>query len=186
MSPHGFSAPSLALLRSMPGRRVRGVWRILYDTTGALTLPDPPGDAAFSELGTDDGDLELLLDDRLVRFTHAPNCSALCVTDTPWHDDFAPPLSPENEAYVAECGKWTRYDAAAWPRYAELFGQPITAVAGIVTDWPAGAPQVIGARLSTPDRSFWLMTRSDEVYVEWQRPKDGREVALCDLDVHAT
>lgn len=184
MSQTGFSARSLALLRSMPGRRVRGVWRILYDTTGALTLPAPPGDAS-SQLGVDDGDLELALDDRLVRFTHAPNCSALCVTDTPWDDDFAPPLSPENEAYVAECGKWTRYDAADWPRYADLIGEPITAVAGIVGPWPADAASVIGGRLSTPHRSLWLMTRSDEVYVEWQRAKDGREVNLGDLDAYA-
>jgi hypothetical protein len=64
------------------------------------------------DVNTATGELELLFEGgACLHLACAGDGEGLVVSAEPWRDAFAPPLSPENEAFVRECGKHVRVSA---------------------------------------------------------------------------
>ncbi|GAA2708290.1 hypothetical protein [Actinoplanes palleronii] len=97
------------LLIELPvGERLTGLRRAYYVYGADLDAPDGPLEASFEKSGS------YMIDS---------TGESLVITQGPWIDSFADPLSPENEKFVRESGKWEIVDmgAAAWS-YRQFLG----------------------------------------------------------------
>ena len=90
----------LSALEHVVGKRLVGASRIVYEHDGATDVSCGDLEIAFSE-----GEVVLL--------GVAGDGERLRVQEGAWRDPFAPPLSPENEAFVQRSGKHIRLSALA-------------------------------------------------------------------------
>src|SRR5579864_8330800 len=95
------------------GKTVVGVRRILYVYQGVVTK--------------DEGALELRFHDGSTALFDTTGSGTMQVTSQPWVDPFAPPLSPENVAYVHRYGKWTAFDLTSEPPANAVIGRHVSA-----------------------------------------------------------
>jgi hypothetical protein len=138
---------TLARLAALRDRTVNRIRRIRYLAGGQVT--------------TENGPIELTLaDGHAVWLDAGPDGEALAVEAGAWPDPFAPPLSPENEEFVARSGKWTAFDVSGDPPYERLVGSRVTAVAPVRTDG-----KVTGSRIVTTAGSLYIEVAGDELTV---------------------
>lgn len=140
-------------LKSLPGRRLRAVSRILYEHGGRIE--------------SDDGPLELYLDDGIVVLLDgAADGESLRVRYAPWADPFASPISAENRLYIEQNGKWSRVEMSSDPRFASLIGEVITSVTILENEFGREA----GIQLSIMGTDIWFVVAGDECHVHWAHP----------------
>jgi hypothetical protein len=143
------------------GKTVVGVRRILYVYQGAVTK--------------DEGALELSFHDGSTALFDTAENGNMQVTSQPWVDPFAPPLSPENVAYVHRYGKWTAFDLTSEPPANAVIGRQVSAYEELVTDEEALADyqcllgQCLAASIALGDVLVRVLNWGmDEIHVEWQ------------------
>lgn len=102
----------MADLMSLQGRRIAGVRRVFYVAPDATIDPT-------------DGYLEFTFDDGGVASFDVHLEESLVLLEEAWTDPFAPPLSPENEQFVAKYGKHELFDVTSEAREKGLFGEII-------------------------------------------------------------
>jgi hypothetical protein len=117
------------------GQRVARVFRIFYAFKG-----DVDRRCGALEIHFASGDV-LLLDGQ-------SDGESLALAWEPWTDPFAPPLSPENRAFVDQHGQWTRVDVSTEVPYralvddaiqsADLLHNPFGTIAGLALHAGAG------------------------------------------------
>ena len=112
---------TLDLVRARIGSTLTRIRRVHYKFQGAIDA--------------EKGDIELWFGDRVLWFRCASNGQDLLVDQGSWQDHFAPPLSPENEAYVRESGHEVAVDVSQTSPYADLVGRAIDAVEPIIDQW---------------------------------------------------
>ncbi len=72
------------------------------------------------------GGLELSFDaGQTIYLDSGSDGDSLRIGSLPWSDPFVGPLSPENQAYVASSGKWSRVDVSSRPHYANVVGEAL-------------------------------------------------------------
>jgi hypothetical protein len=76
----------------------------------------------------EEGELQLRFATSVLRFRGAGDGERLEVSDEPWRDPFAPPLSPENEEFVKTHGVWRLVDVSVEPGYREWVGTRLAKV----------------------------------------------------------
>lgn len=142
------------LASRMVGRSVTGVRRIFYEHQGSI---DPTN-----------GALELTLSDEATfLFDVASDGESLKVSYEPWQDPFTYPLSPENEAYVRESGKWTAVHAETG--IEQVMGAQIEGCR-LVNN---AAKKVVGIQLLTTQADISARVEFDEFYVNVQPRESG-------------
>jgi hypothetical protein len=83
--------------------------------------------AGVAEQGA--GPLELSFGTGTVLLDVGADGETLTLRDQPWTDPFEPgPLSPENQAWIAEHGKWKAFDVSGKPSYDVFVGKALTSV----------------------------------------------------------
>lgn len=109
------TAEGPSVLKQLTGKHIASLRRVHYvkpDGTHAETGP-----------------LEMTLNDGpTILMTVGPDGDTLLVSEGPWLDPFAGPLSPENRSYIRQVGKWTCFDVTTMEPYASLVGQRISSV----------------------------------------------------------
>ncbi|WP_437576754.1 hypothetical protein [Sorangium sp. So ce887] len=142
-----------ASLKSLPGRRLRAVARILFEHGGRI---EP-----------DDGPLELYLDEAtVVLLDSSADGEGLRVRDAPWADPFMPPISAENRLYIEPCGKWSKVDQSSDPRFARLIGEVISSVTILENAFGRES----GVQVSIGETYLWFVVAGDECHVHWAHP----------------
>jgi hypothetical protein len=148
---------AIDLLRQFIGRQVLGVRRIFFthgvqidQTAGPLELTFEANGAIVLDVG-EDGEM-------------------LSICDGAWQDPFEAPLSSENEAWVAEHGKWTAFDASKEPDYKDLVGKRLNSVRPLRV---AGG-NVCGARLKFDSRTVDFLGNADDALVFLDEQHDLR------------
>jgi hypothetical protein len=101
------------------GKTVVGVRRILYVYQGSVK--------------EDGGALELRFQDGSTARFDTSGTGNMQVTQEPWVDPFAPPLSAENAAFVHRYGKWTAFDLTNEPPASALIGRQVSSYEEDVT-----------------------------------------------------
>jgi hypothetical protein len=140
-------------LKSLLGKRLRAVARILFEHDGRIK--------------SDDGPLELHLDDGTVFLLDgASDGESLRVRTAPWADPFEPPVSAENRLYIKEHGKWSRVEQSSEPKFASLIGKSISSVKILKNEFGREA----GVQLSLEGTDLWFIVTGDECYVYWAHP----------------
>jgi hypothetical protein len=106
--------PAEAILRSLTGKVISRLEQVLY------VGPD-------GKLDESDTQLELHFSDgSMVHLDSGLDGNAPTVTTTAWIDPLKPPLSEINARYVAESGKWTKFDVSKQARISRFVGATIT------------------------------------------------------------
>jgi hypothetical protein len=140
-------------LKSLPGKRVRSVARILFEHGGRFDA--------------DDGPLELFLDDgTVVLLDGAGDGESLRLRNAHWVEPFEPPLSEENRLFIERHGKWCRVDQSSEPTFSRLVGKVISSVMILVNEFD----KVAGVQLSIEGTNLWFVVAADECHVHWLPP----------------
>lgn len=100
------------MLAGALGSTVSGVWRLHYEVGGSFDESTGALELAFTHGLT-------------VHLKGGSDGESLVVLSKAWVDPFVEPLSAENRAYVAECGKWTKVDKSASPGFGYLVGSTL-------------------------------------------------------------
>jgi len=148
-------------LTKLCGRRITQVARVLFERDGALDARD--------------GAVELHWEEGVVLLDGAADGEGLRVAEAAWQDPFVLPLSPGNQAYVLEHGKWRWVDCSAWEGYRELIGTPVSRVRALANE----AGRLAGVYLSVPGRDVWIVVEGDECHVHWVHPIGFTAVGLA-------
>jgi hypothetical protein len=77
----------------------------------------------------EEGELQLRIVGGTLRFRVAGDGERLEVSDEPWSDPFAPPLSSENEEFVKRHGVWRLVDVSSERGYRGWIGKRLAKVA---------------------------------------------------------
>lgn len=150
---NGSKALPLASLKSLCGKRLHAVARILFEHAGRID----PGD----------GPLELYLDDgTVVLFDGSADGEGLRVQYAPWVDPFASPISEENRAYIEQSGKWSRVEQSSDPLFVDLLGEVISSVTILDNEFGREA----GVQISIGGKDLWFVVAGDECHVHWTQP----------------
>jgi hypothetical protein len=112
-------------------------------------------------LDREKGDIELWFDDRVLWFRCASNGQDLRVEQEGWKDHFAPPLSPENEAFVRESGHEVAVDVSDTPPYNDLVKHDVDAVEPVVDQWQ----HLIGVCVRAGGAALRIYVDADELFV---------------------
>jgi hypothetical protein len=108
--------PRRALVERHVGVGVTRVERLRYADDGGPTPAD----------GADEGDLQLgFADGSVLHFRVAGDGEQLEIGEEAYRDLFAPPLSPENEAFVKRSGAWRLVDVSGEPGYRDWIGKAL-------------------------------------------------------------
>jgi hypothetical protein len=109
------------------------------------------------------GPLELrFADESAVVLNAGPDGEALAMDTSRWVDPFAPPLSPENEQFVASSGKWTSFDVSDEEPYARVVGGTVDRVDPQMT--PEG--KLVGIGILAGPTIIRAVVGADELNVE--------------------
>lgn len=139
--------------RKLAGRTVVRIDRILYETNGAVD----PGD----------GPLEVHLDNGSVLFFEgASDGESLRMKCGVWADPFGGEMSPENEKFVEESGKWTKIPVSREAPYSKMIGAAVKAVEILENEFGREA----GLTIETDARTLWFVIQGDEAHVYWASP----------------
>ncbi|WP_438024158.1 hypothetical protein [Sorangium sp. So ce233] len=150
---NGSEVLPLANLKSLSGKRLRAVARILFEHGGRID----PGD----------GPLELYLDDgTVVLFDGSADGEGLRVQYAPWVDSFEPPISDENRAYIEQCGKWSRVEQSNDPMFVDMLGELISSVEILENEFGGQA----GLQISIGGKDLWFVVAGDECHVHRTQP----------------
>ncbi|WP_437620546.1 hypothetical protein [Sorangium sp. So ce1151] len=159
---NGSEALHLANLKSLCGKRLRAVARILYEHGGRID----PGD----------GPLELYLDDgTMVLLDGSADGEGLRVQYAPWVDPFEPPISNENRAYIEQSGEWSRVEQSNDPMFVGVLGELISSVAILENQFGGDA----GVQISIGGKDLWFVVAGDECHVHWTQPIGFRKSTSC-------
>lgn len=102
-----------SLLLAATGRTVGRIEQAYYVT--------PEG-----ERDTSDSKLELYFTDgSMIRLDSGPGSERLLVAPDPWIDPFIEPLSAVNAEFVANSGKWTKFDVSREPPASSYVGATV-------------------------------------------------------------
>lgn len=113
------------------------------------------------------GPLEVhFTDGSVILLDEGPDGDSLRVDTQPWVDPFAGELSPENEAFVAQCGKQTRVPVSDDPLYRELVGATVKSITVLQNRY--GRESAIA--VETDARTLWFAVGADECHVFWAHP----------------
>jgi hypothetical protein len=151
-------------LERMVGKRLDGASRIVFKHDGSADVSRGALELVFS------GDDVLL-------FQAAGDGEHLRVLSEAWRDPFAPPLSPENEAFVQQSGKHVRLDARTvapalpvgeiFTRYGPIRNRFGT-LAGVRLAFTGSA-----VRFLVEGDEEYVMTPEDPRFAEWGFTEDG-------------
>jgi hypothetical protein len=83
------------------------------------------------------------------------------IREDPWADPFEPPISKENQDWIAEHGKWAAFDVSAEPGYRGLIGTTLNSIK--VLRAPGGNP--CGLRLAFDSQVLDFVGSGDEALV---------------------
>jgi hypothetical protein len=148
------SPPDLVhVVREIVGQRIARIDRVFYRADDGIEAGDGP-----LEITVDDGTVFL--------FEGAPDGETLVAHRAPWADPFDGALSPENQAYVAETGKWCRVPVSHEVLYRELVGGTVTAVEILTNERGRTAALAI----ESAPAMLWFIIRGDESHISWARP----------------
>ena len=86
---------------------------------------------------------------------------SLRIVDGAWVDPFAPPLSDENEQWIATHGKWDVFDASEEPEYSGIVGGSLSAFWSLKTR----VDRLCGVRLHFTNGTLDVVCNGDEVFV---------------------
>lgn len=157
---NGSEALLLANLKSLCGKRLRAVARILFEHGGRID----PGD----------GPLELYFDDgTVVLFEGSADGEGLRVQYAPWLDPFEPPISDENRAYIEQSGKWSRVDQSNDAMFIGMVGELISSVTILENQFGGQA----GVQISIGEKDLWFVVAGDECHVHRTQPIGFRKGA---------
>lgn len=135
------------------GSRITRIDRVFFQSDGAV---DP-----------DDGPIELHLDDGSVfLFDGEPDGETLRVRALSWCDPFEGKLSMENEAFVAESGKWVRVAVSDEAPYNDLINVEVCDVEVLKNRFG----NVAGFAIKTSVRTLWFVVQGDEARAYWAAP----------------
>jgi len=148
----------LISLKNLAGSRITYIARVLYEYGG--------------EIETDDGAVEIGLDDRVFLLDAAADGDKLLVREGAWKDPFSDPLSEENRRYIESHGKWRWVDCSHLNAYSELIGQSITGVVALMNE----NSRIAGVRIAASNRSLWFVIHGDECRVYWAQPIGFKEI----------
>lgn len=143
---------SLSCLDEVVGSNLSGIARILYEFDG--------------ENEPDDGALELRTEGFIVLLDGSSDGESLRVRKAAWKDPFGEPLSPDNERYVREHGRWRRVDCSDLENYSDFVGREVTEFRTLINEHG----RIAGLRLSVPGRTMWFVVQGDECHVRWTHP----------------
>src|SRR2546421_13110591 len=104
----------LRALNSARGRIVARAGKVLYEHSGRVDHSD-----CMLQLTMENGATILL--------SSGSDGESLGMSDTPWVDPFAEPLSNENREFVHISGKWTFFDESTQEDMAKLVGATLHA-----------------------------------------------------------
>lgn len=143
----------LSALDSVVGKQLVGAGRIVHQHDGAADVT---------------GELELsFFEGGVVRLGIAGDGEQVRVHQGAWLDPFAPPLSPENEAFVRASGKDVRLDTVTVPPPLPI-GDTLVRYVPIRNRFGTLA----GVRLEFVGRAVRFLVECDEAYV--MTPEDAR------------
>ncbi len=135
------------------GSKIVRIDRVLYEVGGVVE----PGS----------GPLEVHLEDGAVfLFSGASDGESLRVEAQPWTDPFEGAMSPENEEFVAQSGKWSRVSVSNEAPYNELIGAKVNAVELLENEFGREA----GLAIETDARTLWFVVQGDEDHAFWAFP----------------
>jgi hypothetical protein len=137
----------LSALEGVVGKRLVTANRIAYEFDGAVDVSC--------------GALELRFEGGEIVFLRcAADGERMMLEQVAWHDPFAAPLSPDNEAFVQNSGKYIRVDTAAAPPSLTI-GDELSRYALIRNRFGTCA----GVRLEFVRRPVRFLVQCDEAYV---------------------
>jgi hypothetical protein len=135
------------LVRAHVGSTVTRIRRIHYEFQGTLDR--------------EQGDTELWFGDRVLWFRCASNGQSLRVVRQGWKDLLAPPLTPENQAFVKECGREVAVDVSGEPPYAALTDQVLEEIEPLLDQWQ----HLVGVRVRAGAGNLRIYVDGDELLV---------------------
>jgi hypothetical protein len=95
-----------------------------------------------------------------------PDGETLRVKTASWFDPFEGRSSPENQAFVAESGKWVRVPMSNEAPYNEFINTKVCAVEILRNRFGNTA----GFAIETSGRTLWFVVQGDESRVYWAAP----------------
>jgi hypothetical protein len=109
------------------------------------------------------GPIELTLDNsEVVLLTVGHAGEAIDVRSEAWSDPFAPPLSKDNEDFVARSGKWTAFDVSDEVGFIAIVGTAARQVMEVRN--PEGV--VLGLELTFPKAVLRAEVAADALFVD--------------------
>lgn len=143
------------VLELVIGHTVARVGQILYEYNGVTNHSD-----CMLQLTMENGATILL--------SGGSDGASLRVSDEPWIDYFAEPLSEENREFVRTSGKWTCFDVSGQEHMAKLVGATLHAARPICD----GANNIRGVQLEVDTIYLNYVVEGDEGFLIWGQ---GRE-----------
>jgi hypothetical protein len=147
---------ALEILLQFVGRHLVRIWRIFYVYSGDV------------ERGT--GPVEFEFDEGSALLRVGANGESLVVLDHPWQDPFGEPQSAENEAWIAEHGRWARFNVSGESEFSSYIGRTLTSVTAL----RAAGGNLCGARLVFDGVALDFVGVADEAYVFTEPEHDIR------------
>jgi hypothetical protein len=135
-------------IKTLEGRSVSNLSILAYEHHGELSREDTPLQMSF-ESG------EVLLLDGM------SNGEALRANLTAWRDPFAGNLTPENQAFVDNHGKWKLQDVSMIEPYHALIGQALKRINPIVNQFGT----LSGVQLGFDQAKLYFIVEFDECHI---------------------
>jgi hypothetical protein len=152
---------ALEVLLRFVGRRLERIWRIFYVYATEVERGTGPIELTFEPEGT-----------ALLKV--GGNGESLVVLEHPWQDPFGDAPSAENEAWIAQHGKWGRFDVSGEDPFSRYVGKTLTSV----TSLRAAGGSLCGARLMFDGAVLDFVGVADEAYVFTEPEHDIRLAAM--------
>ena len=136
------------IIQTIEGLSISNLSVLVYGHQGELSWEDTPLQMSF-ESG------EVLLLDGM------PNGEALSANLTAWRDPFAGNLTPENQAFVDNHGKWKLQDVSMMEPYHSLIGQALRRINPIVNQFGT----LSGVQLGFDQVKLCFIVEFDECHI---------------------
>jgi hypothetical protein len=138
---------------SLRGKCISKIFRIFYNYQGEIDEEAGALEFQFHNSST------VLLDS-------GSDGEALFWSSTPWADPFSGPLSEENQQFIAEHGRWHRFDVSERVEYRDIVGKEINDVELLRSDFG----KIVGVVLRSAGKNILRAeVIADEFYVSFPK-----------------
>jgi alkylated DNA repair dioxygenase AlkB len=152
------------LLNAQVGKKIAAIFLRVYEYEQRLDWADTPLQIVFA-------------DEVTIQLRSASDGETLAVEEGPWQDPFQGKLTPENQQYLEEHGRWTLQDVSGTEPFNRLIGTELKEVHQLLNEYH----KLCGAQFIADAVVLNFYVDGDECLISWGA--DNEDLIQCNISV---